>query len=143
MKKLNALAWLMGMTAFLGCSAIQERVEGFGSGRIYGEWRYQNQDNGPLKLYFLQDNRFEVDADADGTADIWGRYDLLGTRIRFTDDEPREVSDCYEPGFHEFVIEEKTLRFMEMADQCKPRKQVLKNEFVRIEEFRNIKFPRF
>ena len=98
---------------------------------LAGQWVFADKGLGPLVLTFSEDGRFLVDADSDGNKDIWGRYDLYGERIEFIDDMPWIISDCNEPGFHFYRIDQGTLLFSEFADSCRPRKDVLKRPMVR------------
>jgi len=102
-----------------GCYTIQQ------SQRLKGVWHFKDRSLGPLTLTFLGDGTFEVDANADGNKDIWGRYKLLDNRVQLTDEEPRVTTECYEPGFHYFMIKNGVLKFELLADQCKPRKYIL------------------
>ena len=101
------------------------------SSGLVGKWVFADKSQGPLVLSFTQDGGFIVDAEADGKKDIWGRYELFGQRVEFVDAQPWIGSDCHESGFHDFTIEEGTLRFSESADSCLPRKSVLRQPMVR------------
>ncbi len=92
----------------------------------------KSKDYGLLVLTFKKDKTFEVDYNADGERDIWGRFELLDNRIKFIDDKPRIISDCYEAGFYYYKIEGNELNFDLLADQCKPRKEVLNDTMVRL-----------
>ena len=99
---------------------------------LTGSWQFKDKSQGPLILTFKKDGTFIVDSNADGQRDIWGRFELLENRIKFIDDKPRIISDCYEPGFFYYAIYKDELNFTLLADQCKPRKFILSLSFVRL-----------
>ena len=115
-----------------GCSLVTDVLKG--RDQITGTWQFQDKTLGPLLLSFSDTGQFEVDANADGKKDIWGRFRLFENRITFIDDQPRVITDCYEPGFKTYTIEKDVLIFREYADQCKPRKFILKHPMVRVED---------
>ena len=122
---------LIGLSVFLsGCSSVNNALMMWRE-PIYGTWGFQDKASGQLRLKFSKDGQFEVDADADGDRDIWGEFTLFRNRIQFVDAQPRITSDCYEPGFHIFTIDDGILKFREFTDQCKPRKFILKRPFKR------------
>jgi len=122
---------LIGLSVFFsGCSSVNNalimwRVP------LYGTWGFQDETLGQLRLKFATDGQFEVDANADGIRDIWGKFILLENRVQFVDAQPRITSDCYESGFHTFRIDDGILKFSEFADQCKKRKFILRQSFVK------------
>jgi len=99
---------------------------------LVGTWRFQDRSLGDLQLSFRRDGTYEVDYNADGEKDIWGWYDYFLEYMKFTDDEPRVITDCYEAGFHKPIVSSRELSFEVFADQCKPRKGVLSNTFERV-----------
>jgi len=112
-----------------GCAGVSHLWDE--SDQIYGTWHFEDQSLGPLRLIFTKDHQFEVDANGDGQKDIWGRFELFENRIKFIDDKPRIITDCYEPGYKTYTIEEGLLVFKEFADQCKPRKFILSHPMKR------------
>ena len=99
--------------------------------RLIGAWEFKDSSQGPLVLTFRKAQTFEVDYNADGKKDIWGQYELWENRIKFTDDKPREITDCFEPGFYYYLIKNHELYFDLLADHCRPRKYVLSLPMVR------------
>ena len=99
--------------------------------RLIGAWEFKDSFQGPLVLTFRKDQTFEVDYNADGKKDIWGQYELWEKRIKLTDDKPRVITDCFEPGFYYYAIDNNELHFDLLADHCRPRKYVLSLPMVR------------
>lgn len=100
---------------------------------LAGSWKFTDPANGPLILSFKNNNTYQIDFNNDGQTDISGIYRLLGNRVRFTDDEPRVKTDCYESGFYYYTLKNSLLIFELFADQCKPRKFVLQQEWTQVE----------
>lgn len=116
---------------FSSCTYL-EPIHTFWDSPLVGSWRFKDEGMGPLVLSFHRDGTFIVDYNADGQRDIRGRYELFENRVTFIDDRPRVTTECYEQGFHYFFIEEETIQFTELAEQCKPRRAVLKQRMVRV-----------
>src|SRR5947207_2598896 len=98
--KLTVLVFILLLSS--GCSSLRDYYFGEPN-RLKGAWKLKYSSLGPLVLTFDKDGSFVVDSNADGKRDIWGRYELLGNRVKLTDDLPRINTDCYEPGFYYYT----------------------------------------
>jgi hypothetical protein len=107
----------------IGCAimpSMPSKAEG-----LIGTWGFQDTTKGGLTLSFKEDLTYVVDYNNDGVADITGNFYFFEETIKFTDDAPRKETDCYEAGFHEYVLTNDLLRFKPFAEQCAPRKFIL------------------
>jgi len=123
---------LISLVVFLsisGCTYLAKLQSPYK--KLIGAWQFKDPSQGPLILTFRKDKTYEVDHNADGKKDIWGTFSVHDGRVRFVDDEPRVTTDCYEPGFHTYSVVNDELTFELFADQCLPRKYILKLGWVR------------
>ena len=125
-KRIFILGWVVVMA---GCSLIPQNWKV--PEKLTGAWQFKDSSQGPLVLTFRKNQTFEVDYNADGKKDIWGQYELWEKRIKLTDDKPRVITDCFEPGFYYYSIKNYELHFDLLADHCRPRKYVLSLPMVR------------
>ena len=98
---------------------------------ILGAWQFAQQQKGRLTLTFNQNGSYVVDFNGDGGADIQGIYELWGERLIFRDEAPQNVTDCRYPGVYYFAIQNDRLSFEMYSDDCRPRRGVLAEIFMR------------
>jgi hypothetical protein len=122
--------FLIVLVLFIGGCTLRDHYLGKPN-RLVGAWKFKYSSLGPMVLKFKKDGTFTVDSNADGKRDIWGRYELLDNRVKFTDEMPRVTTDCYEPGFYYYSVQKGELNFDLVADHCKPRKYILSLRFVK------------
>lgn len=125
----RALSISLFLSINSGCASLE--LVSTHNDRMVGSWKIKDNPNRPLILTFKNDQTFEVDFQADGAKDIWGRYLIIGDMIKFDDADEKCRSDCTEPGFFHYHIRGNRLDFDYLADACVPRKSILKWEWVR------------
>lgn len=89
---------------------------------------------GPHKLVFHRDKTFEPDYNADGINDIWGEYYVFGDRVAFKDDREWCMTECVHNEYHYFKKKGNELTFIVFADQCVPRRGLLKYSWRKVKK---------
>lgn len=98
---------------------------------LEGTWLFADR-GGPLRLTFRADYGYEVDWNADGRADIQGIYEFWDGRLIMRDEYPGEATDCVSPGVYTYQTEAGLLKFRLLADDCQPRREALRQVFIRL-----------
>ena len=106
-----------------GCAYLKSPASDYQ--RLVGNWAYQNRADGPLVLRFKDDQTYEVDFEDDGKKDIWGRIEFWQDKLKMTGEKASYITDCRQAGFYGYSLKGNRLDFVELADECLPRKMAL------------------
>jgi CubicO group peptidase (beta-lactamase class C family) len=96
-------------------------------GSIYGVWKKTRDNRNNIRTFF-PDHKVQTNIYGDEEIDVWGYYAINGNEIQFTD---IGGAACATIGDYFYEIENDTLRFMEISDECQGRKIGLKGDWIR------------
>ena len=72
----------------------------------------------PLKVTMSADNTYAIDAGADGSVEIRGKYSINGDKITIQD---TEGTDCSGKGVYKLVVQEDQLTMTLISEACEGR----------------------
>jgi len=131
--RLNLLIVFLGLAALLsGCSLIKDFKGPYYD--LIGQWDLYDRSIGGHRLTFNRDKTFELDYDGDGVKDIWGEYYVFGDRVTFKDDREGCETECAHNGYYYFKRKGNNFTFIVFADQCVPRRGLLKYLWRKVEK---------
>ncbi len=87
-----------------------------------GTWTVST-DNGMAKISFLEDGTYEVDANNDGTIEVYGKYSLEGNQMTVQDTEVSEGNSCSadDKGVYKITMEDGKMISEKVSDDCADR----------------------
>ncbi len=100
---------------------------GFPNNSLYGVWAQAGRNRRVTRTFF-PNNKVQTNFQDDREIDAWGYYDVEEDKIKFTD---IGGAACVPEGTYRFKIQNDTLRFQEILDNCDGRKVSLLNDWVR------------
>ena len=124
----NAMVLLL---VFLGGCASTEPYMGI-NGNVVGKWKFKDPGYGPQTLTFRPDQIYELDADGDGTRDVWGHYRISREWLFLNDVGGDFVLDCAFDGVYLYNVKGHEMTFSVLGDQCPSRNQALSVEWVKV-----------
>ena len=100
---------------------------GFPENSLHGVWTQAGRNRRVTRTFF-PDNKVQTNFQDDREIDVWGYYDVEEDMIEFTD---IGGAACVPKGTYTFLVQNDTLRFQEIQDNCDGRKVSLLNDWVR------------
>ncbi len=100
---------------------------GFPENSLYGVWTHVKRKHRVTRTFF-PGNKVQTNFQDDSEIDVWGYYEVNEDTIIFTD---IGGAACVPEGTYTFKIQNDTLRFQVIQDNCEGRKISLLNDWVR------------
>jgi CubicO group peptidase (beta-lactamase class C family) len=103
------------------------RLLEFPDNTLYGVWTQAGKNRRVTRTFF-PDKKVQTNFQDDGEIDVWGYYEVKEDKIVFTD---IGGAACVPEGIYTYRIQNDTLRFQVIQDNCDGRKISLLNDWIR------------
>jgi len=118
---------VLGVSFLMGCQyryfhVFEKKSE------LIGTWLVKGDQETQTRAVFRQDGIFEIM----GEKSFKGMYEIRYGGVRLEDLRPGVDSDCLEPGYYSYRVEDGLLKFKETGDACLSRKKILLSPMVQM-----------